>query len=158
VLHPWAYDLDQVDFKYIINNNINEKILENFTSLEARVFWLSYFKSSASVSADDFFQAIRECWETSKSHDGYNSLLPVYKQAAAQNDYVFSITANASLITEFVSQVGSDNGVFNTILSQIKTYSGHYEGTTQIKSIDGFKLESDPKLSVFAKDKYLSQL
>jgi hypothetical protein len=45
VLHPWAYDLDQVDFKYIINNNINEKILENFTSLEARVFWLSYFKS-----------------------------------------------------------------------------------------------------------------
>jgi hypothetical protein len=27
VLHPWAYDLDQVDFKYIINNNINEKVM-----------------------------------------------------------------------------------------------------------------------------------
>lgn len=28
VLHPWAYDLDQVDFKYIINNNINEKVMQ----------------------------------------------------------------------------------------------------------------------------------
>ena len=44
VLHPWAYDLDQVDFKYIINNNINEKILQNLSTLEARVFWLSNFK------------------------------------------------------------------------------------------------------------------
>lgn len=44
VLHPWAYDLDQVDFKYIINNNINEKIMQNLSTLEARVFWLSNFK------------------------------------------------------------------------------------------------------------------
>jgi hypothetical protein len=26
VLHPWAYDLDQVDFKYIMNNDLTKKI------------------------------------------------------------------------------------------------------------------------------------
>jgi hypothetical protein len=26
VLHPWAYDLDQVDFKYIMNNDLSNKI------------------------------------------------------------------------------------------------------------------------------------
>lgn len=79
VLHPWAYDLDQVDFKYIINNNISEKVMENFSSLQARVFWLSNFKCQSSVSADDFFQAIREAWETSKSHSNYEEFLPAYK-------------------------------------------------------------------------------
>jgi len=33
VLHPWAYDLDQVDFKYIINNNINEKVMQFLPSI-----------------------------------------------------------------------------------------------------------------------------
>lgn len=28
VLHPWAYDLDQVDFKYIMNNDLTSKICE----------------------------------------------------------------------------------------------------------------------------------
>jgi len=29
VLHPWAYDLDKVDFKYIMNNDLTPKICEN---------------------------------------------------------------------------------------------------------------------------------
>jgi len=29
VLHPWAYDLDKVDFKYIMNNDLTGKICEN---------------------------------------------------------------------------------------------------------------------------------
>jgi len=65
VLHPWAYDLDQVDFKYIINNNISDKVMAQLPSLQARVFWLSNFKCQASVSADDLFQALREAWEFS---------------------------------------------------------------------------------------------
>lgn len=28
VLHPWAYDLDLVDFKYIINNDITAKVVK----------------------------------------------------------------------------------------------------------------------------------
>lgn len=27
VLHPWAYELDSVDFKYIVNNNLAEEIV-----------------------------------------------------------------------------------------------------------------------------------
>jgi len=55
VLHPWAYDLEQVDFKYILNNNINDKVISSLSTLSARVFWLSHFKCQTSVSADDFF-------------------------------------------------------------------------------------------------------
>ncbi len=55
VLHPWAYDLDQVDFKYIINVNINDKIMAALGSNNARIFWLSNFKCQSAVSADDFF-------------------------------------------------------------------------------------------------------
>ena len=29
VLHPWAYDLDKVDFKYIMNNDLGEKVMSN---------------------------------------------------------------------------------------------------------------------------------
>lgn len=29
VLHPWAYDLDAVDMKYIVNNNLEDKICEH---------------------------------------------------------------------------------------------------------------------------------
>jgi hypothetical protein len=29
VLHPWAYDLDNVDFKYILNNDLTSKVCTN---------------------------------------------------------------------------------------------------------------------------------
>jgi hypothetical protein len=60
VLHPWAYDLDLVDFKYIINNDITLKVVKALKSQEAQVFWLSNFKCQASVSSDDFFGALSE--------------------------------------------------------------------------------------------------
>lgn len=53
VLHPWAYDLDNVDFKYILNNNISQKICEALPSVAARVFWLTHFKCQSSVASDD---------------------------------------------------------------------------------------------------------
>ena len=28
VLHPWAYELDLVDFKYVMNNDLKPKIME----------------------------------------------------------------------------------------------------------------------------------
>jgi hypothetical protein len=45
VLHPWAYDLDNVDFKYILNNNLTEKVCRQLRTQNAQVFWLSFFKS-----------------------------------------------------------------------------------------------------------------
>lgn len=60
VLHPWAYDLDQVDFKYVINKDQTRAICHALPSLEARVFWLSSFKSQLAVSADEFVAALKE--------------------------------------------------------------------------------------------------
>ncbi len=60
VLHPWAYDLDQVDFKYVINKDQTQSICKTLKSQEARVFWLSFFKAQLSASADEFIGALRE--------------------------------------------------------------------------------------------------
>jgi hypothetical protein len=75
VLHPWAYDLDQVDFKYIINNDISEKI-SSLGDLRVKSFWLSFFKCQSSVSADDFFQGLREYFEMANLQKEYEALLP----------------------------------------------------------------------------------
>lgn len=72
VLHPWAYDLDLVDFKYIINNDIKTKIIDALHSLDAQVFWLSNFKCQSSVSADDFFAAISEFCQINNISGAYN--------------------------------------------------------------------------------------
>jgi len=45
VLHPWAYDLDTVDFKYIVNRDQSEEICKQLTSTDAQSFWLANFKS-----------------------------------------------------------------------------------------------------------------
>jgi hypothetical protein len=59
-LHPWAYDLDAVDMKYIVNNNLEGQICELLkNNVDAQIFWLSYFKPQLSCSADEFFEAIR---------------------------------------------------------------------------------------------------
>jgi hypothetical protein len=135
VLHPWAYDLEQVDFKYILNNNINDKVISSLSTLSARVFWLSHFKCQTSVSADDFFQALRESWEITKCASAYEEHLPAYLQSAARHDYVYSISNNAQEICDLISQVTSDNSKFDTTTTQVKTYDGHFEGAPQIKQL-----------------------
>jgi hypothetical protein len=102
VLHPWAYDLDKVDFKYIMNNDLTEKICTNLRVQNAQVFWLSFFKSQSAVSADDFFGALREVAHMNKIPQFYTASLPSYQAAAIHSDFVFSITTHAKEIIEFV--------------------------------------------------------
>ena len=60
VLHPWAYELESVDLKYIVNNSLSPEICANLSaSVDAQVFWLSFFKPQKACSADEFFEAIR---------------------------------------------------------------------------------------------------
>ena len=57
VLHPWAYELDSVDFKYIVNNNLAEEICQKLSaSVDAQVFWLSFFKPQKACAADEFIE------------------------------------------------------------------------------------------------------
>lgn len=60
VLHPWTYDLDAVDFKYLLSNDLKGKIAQQLEGdIDAQVFWLSFFKPQLACAADDFFDAIR---------------------------------------------------------------------------------------------------
>ena len=78
VLHPWAYDLDQVDFKYIMNNDLTKKICSHLRTQNSQAFWLAFFKCQASVSADDFFGAIRELCQINKIPEFFSASLPSF--------------------------------------------------------------------------------
>ena len=96
VLHPWAYDLDKVDFKYIMNNDLTDKICNQLQTTSARVFWLSFFKSQLAVSADDFFGALRELANMNKIPQNYDQNLPSYQDAGIARDFVFSLAKDAA--------------------------------------------------------------
>jgi len=71
----------------------------------AQVFWLTFFKSQAAISADDFFGAIRELCNLNKIPQFYDQNLPAYQAAAIACDFVFSLTDHAQEITVLVQQV-----------------------------------------------------
>jgi len=98
VLHPWAYDLDKVDFKYIMNNDLTAKICSTLKVQNAQVFWLSFFKSQSAVSADDFFSAIRELAHMNKVPQFYTANLPEYQKSAIETDFLISVNTHAKQI------------------------------------------------------------
>lgn len=59
-MHPYQYDIDKVDLRYMINSRLVDLVVRTLPDKDAVVFWLSYFKTKAAVSADDFFMAIKE--------------------------------------------------------------------------------------------------
>jgi hypothetical protein len=72
VLHPWAYDLESVDLKYIVNANLEGQICNILAqSKNAQLFWLAFFKPQLACSADEFFEAIRQLAEMSGLIDYY---------------------------------------------------------------------------------------
>mmetsp|Transcript_42764 Transcript_42764/g.30845 ORF Transcript_42764/g.30845 Transcript_42764/m.30845 type:complete len:299 (+) Transcript_42764:460-1356(+) len=152
VLHPWAYDLDQVDFKYIVNNNLTSKICNALNTQTAQVFWLSFFKSFQAVSCDDFFGAIREICEINKIPQFYQDNLSKYQQIAIESDFVMSIIDNASQICILIQQVcdaGQQQG-FNALRDQIRTYSETFPGSDLLETpIEGYKVDSVPKFDYF---------
>lgn len=105
VLHPWAYDLDKVDFKYIMNNDLTSKVCQYLRTQNTQVFWLSFFKSQAAISADDFFGALRELCNLNKIPNFYDQNLPAYQSAAINSDFVFSLTEHSEEISVLVQQV-----------------------------------------------------
>ena len=88
-----------------MNNDLTPKVCENLRTQNAQVFWLSFFKSQAAVSADDFFGALRELAHLNKIPSFYEANLPAYQAAAIQCDFVFSFTEHAEQIAVLVQQV-----------------------------------------------------
>jgi len=102
VLHPWAYDLDKVDFKYIMNNDLTLKVCSDLRTQNTQVFWLTFFKSQAAVSSDDFFNALKELANMNKIPQFYDMNLPQYQRMAIESDFVFSLSQHAEEITVLV--------------------------------------------------------
>jgi len=73
VLHPWAYELDSVDFKYIVNNNLSAEIVTKLDNTDAAVFWLSFFKPQKACAVDEFFEVVRQLCEINKLQDYWSS-------------------------------------------------------------------------------------
>ena len=73
VLHPWAYELDSVDFKYIVNNNLASAITKALDNTDAIVFWMTFFKPQKACAADEFFEALRQLCEINKIQEYFVS-------------------------------------------------------------------------------------
>ena len=65
ILHPWAYELDAVDLKYVLNNDMSDELCQHGDK-NVQVLWASFFKPSLSCSADEFFESIRQLCEVNK--------------------------------------------------------------------------------------------
>jgi hypothetical protein len=99
VLHPWAYDLEQVDFKYVINKDQTQNICRALKSSEARVFWLSFFKAQLAASADEFVAAIRDFCIMNYIPEHFSAHYESsYKPLMLKNNFVVSLHQNASEI------------------------------------------------------------
>ena len=153
-MHPWAYDLDKVDFKYIMNNDLTAKVCSVLKTQSAQVFWLTFFKSQAAISADDFFGALRELANMNKIPNHYDENLPAYQQAAIACDFVFSLDQHSDSIQSMVQHVvdaGSRVG-YNALQDQVKIYQGDFS-TDSIK-ITGIphQLSQNPRMANFEHD------
>lgn len=162
VLHPWAYDLDQVDFKYIVNNDLTGKICSLLTNPAAQSFWLAWFKCQSAVAADDFFTALREVCQINRVPEFYMSTLPDFQGRAQKCDFVFTLEQHGPMISDAIQQIveaGQATG-FNALRDQVKQYAGEFPSANLLISglPAGFTVEANPKLAMFAPFQALSAL
>lgn len=164
VLHPWAYELDSVDFKYIVNNNLNEAINSSLHDTESIVFWLTFFKSQKSAAADEFFEALRQLCEINKIQNYYLTKQIHFEQIMNNCDYVISIEEHAQIISdliqEFVNESINQTG-YCSLQHQLKLYFTTFEGTNYIDETainDQYKYDMNARMEYFKDDPYLGQL
>ncbi|CDW75107.1 UNKNOWN [Stylonychia lemnae] len=164
VLHPWAYDLDLVDFKYVINRDQTHKITSALSgSQDAQVMWLSYFKSQLSASADEFFGALKEISIMNHVQDAFEANHNVYKIFMLSNNFVVSLNDHADQINQFVSQIiGSSD--LNVLRDQLRLTQGSRQPTEYVdenRFFKNFKISTEPDYDVlhqFVKETNLVQL
>jgi hypothetical protein len=133
VLHPWAYDLDSVDMKYIVNTNLVEPISRHFQDDEnARQFWLSFFKSQMACSADEFMEALRQLSEMNGVSGFYAGRQGAIQELMAGCSYVIGVETHAELICKEVGALLAETTRLeghNALACQYKLYDGQYAGS-----------------------------
>jgi hypothetical protein len=105
VLHPWAYELDNVDFKYIVNNNLSADISNALKgSMDAQVFWLSFFKPQKACASDEFFEALRQVCEINKMQAFWAQKESEYEQLMVSTSHVISIETTPDVIIKVIDE------------------------------------------------------
>ena len=105
VLHPWAYELDSVDLKYVLNNDVRVQV-QHFlqSSRDAQIFWLSNFKPQLACPADEFFEAIRQLCEVNKARGFWVENADEFEQIMHQTEFVINLEMHADLICKVISR------------------------------------------------------
>lgn len=150
VLHPWAYDLESVDMKYIVNANLEGQICSILSQSEdAQLFWLAYFKPQLTCAADEFFEAIRQLAEMSGLNDYYANNYKEFDLLMEECHYVISVQENTDTICKIVgnliSEIESKVGC-NTLRHQYKLYDGHFVAGAFADDAQ-FSVEAMPELN-----------
>lgn len=103
-MHPWTYDLDAVDFKYLLSNDLKAKIVQQLEgSVDAQVFWLSFFKPQLACAADDFFDAIRQLCEINSMKKHWVKEAENYELIMRDRMYVMDVEKDAEIIKQVIA-------------------------------------------------------
>ena len=123
VLHPWAYDLDTVDFKYVVNKDHVQTIISTLKSDDAKVFWLSFFKPQTACTADEFFNAIKEASEMNFVPEFFDANFTEYKKFINQTDYAISIAKHSGFIEDYIEdfvKIAKEKVGFSILTDQVR--------------------------------------
>ena len=156
VLHPWAYELDSVDFKYIVNNSLAGEIQGALSdNVDSQVFWLSFFKPQKACAADEFFEAVRQVCEINKIQHFWTAQLPTYQNVMAVKNYVISIDTDQDVIYDTINQLVTEamnqNG-YCSLQHQLRMYQTQFEGTSfcsQDSLGAAFVIDNNPRMEYF---------
>ena len=75
-------------------------------SVDAQLFWLSFFKPQLSCSADEFFQAIKELAEINNLQPSFvASQYRQFEHYIKECKYVISVQEHSNIIVEVVESV-----------------------------------------------------
>ena len=165
VLHPWAYELDNVDFKYIVNNSLAKDINAALGSnLDAQVFWLTFFKPQKACSADEFFEAVRQLCEINKMQNYWSQNEAKFEQTMVEVNHVISIETSAELIistvSNFVEEAMNQAG-YCSLMHQLKLYQTQFEGTIFADSGSlgaQYVYDTNPRMEYYKADAILGNL
>jgi hypothetical protein len=130
VLHPWAYDLNTVDMKYVVNTNLEAQITSILAaSVDAQIFWLTFFKSQLACPGDEFLEAVRQCFEMIGQGRVFAEEYDGLVQQLEQRDYIVDLEKDSGLVMNCVNRLvqtatGQGGCGFSPLLHQMKLSSG----------------------------------
>jgi len=123
-------------------------------SVNAQLFWLSFFKPQLSCSSDEFFEAVRQFSEMSGIPEYFSEHQAEFDALMKENKYVVSVEEHSQsickIIDEMIGQVMARNGT-NGLLTQFKLYQGQAPAS-KFANAGSLKLDANSQFDFFKGD------